>query len=145
MLFRSDLEFFEGLGLGVVYFVECAEVEDDVFVDEVEHDVGEFLGFYLYVGAYASAVSDFSSGGGVEYVGEAVGDADCCAVGIAAGVVEGLDAAAAGDVVFGGGYFHAAVVGQGSYCLYEAFAEGAVSDDDGAVEVLEGAGDDFGG
>ena len=56
-----------------------------------------------------------------------------------------MDATSAGDVVFGDGDFHLGVVGEGQYVLYQAFAEGTLSDDDTPVVVLDGAGEDFAG
>ncbi len=58
-------------------------------------------------------------------------------------VVDGLDEAARGDVVFGDGDLHQAVVGDGAGRLHEPFAEGAFAHDDASVEVLNGPGDDF--
>ena len=75
---------------------------------------------------------------------EAVGSACRGAVGVAVRIVEHLYEAPRGDVVAAGGDFEDVVVGQRASGLYETFAEGALAYDDGAVEVLERAGENFG-
>ena len=60
------------------------------------------------------------------------------------GVVDGLDAAARGDVVFGRGEFQHGVVTQRTGRLHEPLAETALADQYRAVEVLQSSGDDFG-
>src|SRR5690606_33792196 len=62
------------------------------------------------------------------------------------GVFLAVDALAVGQVVVAGGQFDEGVaVGEREDHLHRAFAKGALADDGGAAEVLEGAGDDFGG
>ena len=56
-------------------------------------------------------------------------------------VVDGLDAASAGDIVFADGYLHLAVVGHGQYILHQPFAVAALTDDGGTVEVLQASAD----
>ncbi len=54
-------------------------------------------------------------------------------------VVDGLYAAAGGDIVLGDGHLEAAVVRKLHGLLYQSLAEGARADDGGAVEVLQAA------
>ena len=60
-------------------------------------------------------------------------------------VVDGLDAAAGGCVVFGRRDFELAVIGERPDALHKALAIGACADDGGAVHVLQGAGNDLRG
>ena len=59
------------------------------------------------------------------------------------GIVDGLDAAARGDVVFGRGEFEHGIVAQRSRRLHESLAETALADQHRAVEVLQRPGDDL--
>lgn len=56
-----------------------------------------------------------------------------------------VDGAVAGGVVFGGGEAHGGAGVEGHDGLHGAFAEAGGADDEGAFEVLQGAGDDLGG
>ena len=55
-----------------------------------------------------------------------------------------LDRATAGRVIKCGGKFDGAILGNGNHGLDRAFAKTAGTHDDGALVVLQGAGDDFG-
>ena len=56
-----------------------------------------------------------------------------------------LYATAAGGEIAGGGETHLSAVGKREHALHKALAEGAASDNGGAVPVLHGASDDFAG
>ena len=103
------------------------------------------VGLDLYVGSYAAAVAYDTPSGRLEFMGERVGNMPHAAVLVAVGVVDSLHAAAAGRVVFGGGELELAAVWQRAYALHQALSEGAGADDYGAVQVLQGAGNDFRG
>ena len=67
---------------------------------------------------------------------------------VSCGVATGvglLDVAASGGVVAGDGEADHGFVGQGDGALHEALAEGATADDDAAIPVLNGTGDDLAG
>ena len=61
------------------------------------------------------------------------------------GFVIALDEAAAGSVVTRGGESEAGVFREGLDRLHEALAEGGFANDQAAIVILNGAGDDFGG
>ena len=95
------------------------------------------------VGRDAASVAYDAAAGGLEFVRQRVGDVSHGAVFIAVRIVNRLHAAAAGGVVLGRSEFQLPAVRQGTNALHKALAEGASADDDGPVEVLEGAGHDF--
>ena len=111
---------------------------------EVEGDVGQRVGQHLDVGLDAAAVAHDAPVARGEGVGQRVGDMLRVASAPVA-VVDGLDAASAGDVVFARGELDDAVVGQVEGRLHQSLAEGARAHDDGAVEVLEAAAGDLRG
>ena len=76
---------------------------------------------------------------------ERVGHLDGASVLVAMLVVDGLDAAARGDEVFGHRDFHLAVVGHGEDVLHKPFAVRPLADDHGAVQVLQAAADNLAG
>ena len=91
---------------------------------EIEGDVGDGVGLHLEVGLDAAAIAHLSATCGVEHLGQRVRDVLAIAR-AALLVVDGLDAAPAGDVVFRGGYLHIRVIGQVDGNLHQALAVGA--------------------
>jgi hypothetical protein len=92
----------------------------------------------------AAAVIDFAAAAGRKFPYERIGYLADRAVLLARGVVDGLDTAPRGNVVFGGREFQQGIVSQRTGRLHEALSEALLSDQYGPVEILERAGDDLG-
>ena len=95
-------------------------------------------------GRNAAAVIDFAAAAGRKFPYERIGYLADRAVLLARGVIDSLDAAPRGNVVFGGREFQQGIVSQRTGRLHEALSEALLSDQYGPVEILERAGDDLG-
>ena len=102
------------------------------------------LGFDLNVGFYAKSVVNRSAVGGLEGSLQRIGHLRCASVLVAVTVVQRLNAASAGDVVFRHRHLHLAVVHQRQDVLYQAFAKRTRPDNHCAVQVLKAAGRNLG-
>ena len=109
-------------------------VENGVLLQQGAGDAGGGIHRDEHVGFYPAAVEHRAAVAGFE--GRAFGLGDV--YGFAVFVPHGLNAAARGDVVFGGGEFDARVVPDVFLVLHQPFAVAALSDEHPAVEVLNG-------
>ena len=137
----------EALGVGRRGVVGdlVGEVVDPVVSHNIIKETVALGEGHFHIGGDAAAVTHLAADAGVEDIRERVGRARHRAVGVAVAVVDGLDETTRGDVVAAGGHLHQRIVGQRAHALHEALAERAFADDDGAVEVLHGAGENLGG
>ena len=87
------------------------------------YECRELLAFRLDVGTYAAAVTDFASGGCVEYVCKAVGYACSLAVINDVRIVECLYAASARNIVFCCCQFQVSASCYRASALYKSLAE----------------------
>lgn len=112
------------------------EVEEKIINEELLRDFSHGIRDNSEVGSDTTAVVDGAAGGCFEGGNEGVWDSTDTAVGVAVGIIKGLYATTAGNVVFGGGYFELSAVGEFTGGLDESFAEGAFAEDDGPVVIL---------
>src|SRR5690606_33974943 len=140
---QPELSQRRRLRMGIV--IPRGVVEDEVVVQQRGGDAADVLLRHLPVGRYAAAVRHAATVPGAEAALQRIRDVGDAAVLPVMGIVDGLDAAPAGGVVFGGGDLDAGVVRQAARGLYQSLAEGTLPHDHAAVQVLHGAGDDFGG
>ena len=119
-------------------------VENHVILNQVEENVWCIFFLDLNVRTDTATVAYFTSCCGMEYVGQAVRHTGWRAIGITFGVIESLYATSAGDVIFSGSQFHAAVVRQVAKALHQSLTEGPVANDNSTIHVLQGTGNNFG-
>ena len=122
--------------------VVVAEVLDESQCIERHREAADVFGFGADVGRDAAAVVDLAPGAGPVLGDERVGYGLYRTL-LRVGVVDGLNAAARRDVVFGRGELQHGVVAQRPRRLHESLAVAALADDHRAVEVLQGAGHDL--
>lgn len=131
---------------------ETLAAEGDVVVGEAHgvnghEDVGHDAAAAIDSAAVSRPITQGISkmyGVGIDKFAMFVALREIVAVGVGAAVVRALDAAAGGGVVACGGEAHLTAVFELHHTLHQSFAEGAATDNDAAVPVLDGAGEDFG-
>ena len=137
---------FVGFGNGFVFgAVFVGEVEYGLIFDKGGQHFGNLFFGNGHIRFHTAFVIDSPSVFGFICNSQRVRDFVASFSGVAVEILNVLHAAAAGDVVFRNGDFHAGVVVHGIDFLHQTFAEGFLSHDDGAVEILEGSGNDFRG
>ena len=107
---------------------------------EIAKKVGQTVVFHFHVGRDAAAVTHRASCSGVEHFREGVGQMH----GRTVFKFVGLNAAAARYVVFARCDFQHTAEGHGARFLHKALSVGALTDDNGAVVILQRAARDFG-
>ena len=119
-------------------------IKNHIIIQQIEHDIGETLRLDFHIGTDTAAVAHLTSRCRVKYSSQAVGDACHRTVGIAFGIIDGLNTTSAGNVIFGSCYLHATIIREFTRHLHQAFSIGAVTHNHSAVEVLQRTGNDFG-
>ena len=122
--------------------VVVAEILDESQRIERHREAADVFGFGADVGHDAPAVVDLAPGAGPVLGDERVGYGLYRTL-LRVGVVDGLNAAARRNVVFGRGELQHGVVAQRPRRLHKPLAVAALADDHRTVEVLQGAGHDL--
>ncbi len=139
-----EMEPFPGGSRFMPRHVIGGKVEDHVLNIKVQRDLAQHFGGVDDIGFDTATVVDQSPVAGVEPGNERIRNVTHTPVFIPVGIIQGLDTAAAWDVIFCRGHLELRVVFQLPGGLHKAFAEGPFTNNDRPVEILEGSGYNFG-
>ena len=116
--------------------VLVGEVEEEVRLVKPAHDLGQWGQVHCDVRSDAAPVIHRPAIGGLEREDGGVRLDDRFALLVMVGIIDLLNATAAGDVVLRHGHLQLAVVEKVPCLLHEAFPIGAVAHDHSAVQIL---------
>ena len=122
------------------------KVKVPMVAHDIIDDALQLARLHLEVGSNAATLTHLAAVGRVEYMRGAVGRSFLVSsIGVTVAIVHFLNEASTGDIVLGNGNLEHPVIRQRTCRLHQSLAKRTRTDDDGTVQVLQGARGDFAG